>query len=141
MITIKHFMDKVEPEDGNRIWVEPIGLTCDLKKWCHVNHTLCHVAPPRELWDWFMEHPDGYTYFRGRYHEWLNKSSYRPACSNWRARRCERISRFCISQRITNTIRRRRCMSSCRSWRRIARRIILRIEMGISAGSKLPGPW
>jgi uncharacterized protein YeaO (DUF488 family) len=79
MITIKHFMDKVEEADGNRIWVEPIGLTCDLKKWCHVNHTLCHVAPPRELWDWFLEHPDGYTYFRGRYHEWLNKSPYRPA--------------------------------------------------------------
>ncbi len=45
MITIKHFMDTVEKEDGNRIWVEPIGLTLDLKKWCKVNHTLCHVAP------------------------------------------------------------------------------------------------
>ncbi len=45
MITIKHFMDPVEKEDGNRIWVEPIGLTLDLKKWCKVNHTLCHVAP------------------------------------------------------------------------------------------------
>ena len=62
MITIKHFMDSVEKGDGNRIWVEPIGLTTDLKTWCQVNHTLCHVAPPRELWDWFAEHPDGYEF-------------------------------------------------------------------------------
>jgi uncharacterized protein YeaO (DUF488 family) len=79
MINIKHFMDAVEPNDGNRIWVEPIGLTTDLKQWCQVNHTLCHVAPPRDLWDWFAAHPDGYEFFRARYHEWLGKSPYRPA--------------------------------------------------------------
>lgn len=79
MINIKHFMDAVEPGDGNRIWVEPIGLTKDFKQWCRVNHTLCHVAPPRDLWDWFLAHPDGYEFFRARYHEWLSKSPYKPA--------------------------------------------------------------
>jgi len=26
MIRIKHFLDAVEKEDGNRLWIEPIGL-------------------------------------------------------------------------------------------------------------------
>jgi uncharacterized protein YeaO (DUF488 family) len=91
MITIKHFMDPVEKTDGDRIWVEPIGLTLDLKQWCEVNHTLCHVAPPRDLWDWFIVHPDGYEFFRGRYHEWLSKSPYKPALQQlaWAAMREE----------------------------------------------------
>jgi uncharacterized protein YeaO (DUF488 family) len=40
---------------------------------------MSHLGPPRKLWEWFTEHPDGYEYFRGRYHELLNKGPYRPA--------------------------------------------------------------
>jgi uncharacterized protein YeaO (DUF488 family) len=79
MIRIKHFMDPAEKDDGKRIWVEPIGLTSDLRQWCNVQHILCHVAPPRQLWEWFAEHPHAYDFFRAQYHEWLNKSPYKPA--------------------------------------------------------------
>jgi uncharacterized protein YeaO (DUF488 family) len=79
MIRIKHFMDTAEKDDGKRIWVEPIGLTSDLRDWCQVEHILCHVAPPRQLWEWFAEHPQAYDFFRAQYHEWLNKSPYKPA--------------------------------------------------------------
>jgi uncharacterized protein YeaO (DUF488 family) len=79
MIKIKHFLDKPESDDGRRIWVEPMGLTADLREWCSVDHMLSHVGPPRGLWEWFEEHPDGYGYFRGKYHEWLSRSPYRPA--------------------------------------------------------------
>jgi uncharacterized protein YeaO (DUF488 family) len=60
MIKIKHFLDDIEPDDGQRIWVEPIPLTRDLREWCKVSHVLPHLGPPRELWNWFDEHPDGY---------------------------------------------------------------------------------
>ena len=64
MIKVKHFLDDVEPDDGQRIWVEPIALTRDLREWCKVSHVLPHLGPPRELSKWFDEHPDGYEYFR-----------------------------------------------------------------------------
>lgn len=79
MIKIKHLMDAVEPDDGLRLWIEPIGLTKDLREWCKVNHVLTHLGPPRGLWDWFEEHPDGYGYFRATYHDWLARSRYKPA--------------------------------------------------------------
>ncbi len=79
MIMTKHFMDTPTPEDGQRIWVEPIGLTRELREWCKVGHVLCHLGPPREIWDWFAEHPDGYDYFRGKYHLALRNSPYRIA--------------------------------------------------------------
>jgi len=79
MIKIKHLLDAVERDDGTRIWIEPIGLTKDLTKWCEVDHLLTHLGPPMGLWEWFEEHPDGYEYFRATYHDWLNKSRYRPA--------------------------------------------------------------
>ena len=79
MIKIKHLMDPVEADDGLRLWVEPIGLTRDLREWCQVNHVLTHLGPPRSLWDWFGEHPDGYGYFRATYHDWLVRSRYKPA--------------------------------------------------------------
>jgi uncharacterized protein YeaO (DUF488 family) len=79
MIKIKHFMDAIEKDDGRRIWVEPFGLTQDFRQWCSVDHLLCHVAPPRGLWDWYATHPTGYEYFRARYHEWLTNSPYRDA--------------------------------------------------------------
>ena len=79
MIKIKHFLDAAESDDGQRIWVEPIGLTADLREWCKVDHLLSHLGPPKALWEWFDEHPDGYDYFRGEYHEMLAKSPYREA--------------------------------------------------------------
>jgi uncharacterized protein YeaO (DUF488 family) len=79
MIKIKHFLDAVDSDDGMRIWVEPIGLAADFRQWCKVEHILCHVAPPRHVWDWYQSHPDGYDYFRARYHEWLAASPYKPA--------------------------------------------------------------
>lgn len=79
MIHVKHLLDEVKSEDGERIWVEPIGLTRDLREWCRVDHVLPHLGPPRQLWDWFAEHPDGYDYFRSCYHECLGKGPYREA--------------------------------------------------------------
>lgn len=79
MIKIKHLMDAVEQDDGTRLWVEPIGLTKDLRQWCKVDHVLCHLGPPMGLWEWFDEHPDGYGYFRATYHDWLAQSRYKPA--------------------------------------------------------------
>src|SRR5688500_5325738 len=79
MTKIKHFMDEIEKDDGLQLWVEPLGLTRDLREWCRVDHVFNHVGPPRELWLWFEKHPDGYDYFRGRYHEHLERSGLKPA--------------------------------------------------------------
>jgi uncharacterized protein YeaO (DUF488 family) len=77
MIKIKHFMEAKEADDGERLWVEPIKLTKDLIEWCAVDHVLVHLGPPMELCEWFEEHPDGYDYFRGNYHEFLTKNGLR----------------------------------------------------------------
>ena len=79
MIQVKHLLDAVEMEDGERIWVEAIGLTLDLREWCSIDHILMHLGPPKELWRWFEEHPEGYDYFRSKYHESLAASPYRQA--------------------------------------------------------------
>ena len=79
MIKVKHFLQPVEQDDGQRLWVEPFGLTRDLQEWCKVEHVLPHLGPPRALRDWFEEHPDGYDYFRARYHGALANSKYKPA--------------------------------------------------------------
>src|SRR5205823_2747898 len=79
MIKIKHFMDAKEADDGERLWVESIKLTKDLTEWCHVDPVLPHLGPPMELCEWFEEHPDGYEYFRGNYHEHLTKGGLRKA--------------------------------------------------------------
>lgn len=79
MIKIKHLLDPVEKDDGTRLWIEPIGLTKDLRQWCAVDHVLSYLGPPMPLWDWFEQHPDGYEYFRGAYHEWLSGGRYKPA--------------------------------------------------------------
>ncbi len=79
MICVKHFLDPVEASDGQRIWVEPFGLTRELREWCRVDHVLCHLGPPRGIWDWFEEHPEGYDYFRARYHDVLRSGPYRGA--------------------------------------------------------------
>src|ERR1051325_11354086 len=82
MIKVNHLMDKVEGDDGQRLWVESVGLTKDLREWCQVQHILPHLGPSAQLADWFEEHPDGYDYFRGQYHEGLTKSPYRAALVN-----------------------------------------------------------
>ena len=79
MIKVKHFMDAIEWDDGTRIWVEPMRLTRDLRHLCAVTLVFPHLGPPRELWEWFERHPDGYDYFRGRYHEHLCNSAMLPA--------------------------------------------------------------
>ena len=78
MLKVKHLMDEVEPDDGVRIWVEPMGLTRDLCEWCCVDEVMPGFGPPYELWVWFEQHPDGYECFRGRYHEHL-EGNRRPA--------------------------------------------------------------
>jgi uncharacterized protein YeaO (DUF488 family) len=79
MFKIKHFLDAVESDDGQRIWIEPIGLTRDLREMCEITNVLSHLGPPRPLWEWFEQHPDGYDYFRGEYHEYLATSPHREA--------------------------------------------------------------
>ncbi|WP_428937303.1 DUF488 family protein [Fontivita pretiosa] len=77
MIKIKHLLDAVESDDGQRLWVEPIGVTADLRQWCSIDHVLSHIGPPINLWLWFQEHPDGYEYFRAKYHEFLSQENRR----------------------------------------------------------------
>jgi uncharacterized protein YeaO (DUF488 family) len=79
MIKIKHFMDAVEPDDGARLWVEPFGLTRDLRQWCAVGAVLPHLGPPLELWKWFDAHPQAYELFRGCYHEYLSDGRMKAA--------------------------------------------------------------
>lgn len=79
MIRIKHLMDAIERNDGQRLWVEPIGLTRDLQQWCGVDFVLSYLGPPLALWEWFEQHPDGYDYFRATYQQHLNKSPFARA--------------------------------------------------------------
>lgn len=79
MIKIKNVFDAIEPDDGQRLWVEPIGLTADLSEWCKVDHQFVNLGPPVVLWRWFGDHPDGYDYFRGKYHEHLGRANRRAA--------------------------------------------------------------
>lgn len=79
MIKAKHLLDAVEEDDGCRIWIEAIGLTRDLCEWCDVTCSWPHLGPPLELWEWFQDHPDGYEYFRGAYHEYLSHGPYLSA--------------------------------------------------------------
>ena len=79
MIKIKHLMDASEPDDGDRLWVEPYGLTKDLCDWCGVDHLVSHLGPPAKLWEWFDEHPQGYVFFRARYHEALANGPFKEA--------------------------------------------------------------
>jgi uncharacterized protein YeaO (DUF488 family) len=82
MIKIKNLFEAVEKDDGQRLWIEPIGLTADLREWCAVDHLLTDLGPPMQIWEWFAEHPDGYDYFRGKYHEHLSQGNRRKALSH-----------------------------------------------------------
>lgn len=77
MIKIKHLLDEKDSEDGLRIWVEPVGVTRDLRELCSIDHLLHATAPPRALWQWLAGHPNDYHLFRAHYHAWLGQSAYR----------------------------------------------------------------
>ncbi len=76
MLKCKHLMDSVENDDGLRLWIEPVGLTKDLREWCGVNRLLPELAPPVELAAWFDRHPDGYDCFRRQYRGWLRQPKH-----------------------------------------------------------------
>jgi uncharacterized protein YeaO (DUF488 family) len=78
MIRVKNVFERVEPADGLRVWVEPVGLARNLAEWCKVDFLLPEVAPPRALWEWFEEHPTHYGMFRQRYHDYLEDSMLGP---------------------------------------------------------------
>ena len=78
MFKVKNVFDAIETDDGLRLWVEPVGLTKDLREWCVVHHSAPALAPEGKLAAWFDRHPDGYDFFRGRYHESLKSSVHLP---------------------------------------------------------------
>jgi uncharacterized protein YeaO (DUF488 family) len=78
MIRVKNIFDRIEPTDGIRVWVEPIGLARNLGEWCKVDFLLPEIAPPAALWEWFEEHPAHYAIFRQRYHEYLDDPMLAP---------------------------------------------------------------
>lgn len=71
MVKVKHLMDRIEIGDGERVWVEPVGLAKDLRAWCAVDHVGTEFAPPLEFWERFEEHPEKYDEFRSAYHRGL----------------------------------------------------------------------
>jgi uncharacterized protein YeaO (DUF488 family) len=79
MIKVKHLLEAVEETDGQRLWVEPIGLTKDLREWCRVDHVLPHLGPPMSAWKVLADHPDAYEFFRAKYHDQLKRSPYKAA--------------------------------------------------------------
>src|SRR5688500_17226847 len=80
MIKVKHMMDKAEPADGQRIFIESVNLCKDMQDGCSVHHAMPQLGPPAGLSEWFDQHPDGYEFFRARYHECLSRGPYRTAC-------------------------------------------------------------
>lgn len=79
MLRVKHFLDRVEPEDGYRLWVEAIGVTRDLRELCSIQHVLSHLGPPVALWMWYEEHEQGFEYFRSKYLKHLADGPHREA--------------------------------------------------------------
>src|SRR2546430_875631 len=79
MIKVKHFLERIEADDGPRLWVEGIGLTKDFQAWREVHHVLPHLGPPCDVSDRLVAHPDEYENFRRLYHEWLSNSPFWPA--------------------------------------------------------------
>lgn len=77
MIKVKSIFDPVEADDGVRIWVEPIGLTRDLRQWCDVDYVLPQLGPPLRVWNDLREHPDHYGYFAAKYRAFLSQTACR----------------------------------------------------------------
>ena len=103
MIKIKHLLDAVEPDDGQRISVEPFNLTRDLREWCKVDHVLSHLGPPMNAWKVLEEHPDAYEYFRAQYHEQLksNFADFTNSCG----REGGAITAACFLSKFTEGLR------------------------------------
>ena len=78
MIKVKNLMEPVEPDDGDRLWVEPSGLTSDLREWCEVDQLLRHLAPSEQTKQFYVDHPEEYDAFRGQYHEELASGEFMP---------------------------------------------------------------
>src|SRR5205085_11876700 len=79
MIKVKNLFDPVERSDGQRLWVEPFGLTRDLRGWCSVDHILPHLGPSMQIWNVLQEHPDAFDYFQAHYHDQLKASPHKAA--------------------------------------------------------------
>ena len=81
MVSVKHFMDAIAPEDGQRVWVEPFGLAPDLRRWCQVNQVLPQFGPPQELAIWYEQRDarGAYEFFRGSYHQYLSRGTHLDA--------------------------------------------------------------
>ncbi len=77
MIQVKQLFDAVEQTDGLRLWVEPVKLTLDLMDWCRVDQLATQWGPSTELTRWFETHPQGYEYFRAKYHDSLSRGPHR----------------------------------------------------------------
>src|SRR5690349_10041821 len=67
MIKVKHLLDRIDHDDGVRLWVEPIGLTRDLRRWCEVDHVLPQLGPPLRAWEELQDHPERYERFAAEY--------------------------------------------------------------------------
>jgi uncharacterized protein YeaO (DUF488 family) len=76
MICIKHLFDPVEAQDGERIWIEPGGLTHDLKDICQITHIMSTLGPSAELAAVFEQHPNCFDFFEDQYLEELRSSAY-----------------------------------------------------------------
>ena len=76
MIRVKNFLVPAEAADGQRLWVESIGVTRDLREMCRIHHVLTHLGPPMKLWLWYEAHPDGWEHYRAKYHEHLARGPY-----------------------------------------------------------------
>jgi uncharacterized protein YeaO (DUF488 family) len=77
MIKVKYLLDPVDPDDGQRIWVERYGLTKDLQEWCQVDHVITEVAPSPALLYHLERDPDGFHVFRKAYASELHNSAWR----------------------------------------------------------------
>jgi uncharacterized protein YeaO (DUF488 family) len=93
MIKVKSIFDPVEPDDGVRIWVEPIGLTLDLVQWCDVDYVLPQLGPPLRVWDDLQGHPDHYDYFTAKYHAFLAQEPRRATLA--------RLAALSVSRQVT----------------------------------------
>jgi uncharacterized protein YeaO (DUF488 family) len=76
MIKVKHLLDPIESDDGERIWIEPIGLTRDLFEMCAIDAVMSHLGPSQEIADELEAHPHRYDYFFAEYQHQLYNGSY-----------------------------------------------------------------
>jgi hypothetical protein len=59
MIKVKHLLDPIESDDGERIWIEPIGLTRDLSEMCAIDAVMSHLAARGETPIFVTRHKRG----------------------------------------------------------------------------------